>query len=141
MLSFYCLALYTVPLGPTKLSKVFFINIYLHDVIWWPRKENSCQIPDKRNILLWLRDIASLCINLRLKTVQFSPHIFGQFCEKLIFSFYPKHLGLPVLTKYFVKQICLCPEEGLNFHYFNLTLGHFYTFNTWHSQKSIFTKL
>ena len=142
MLSFYCLAPYTVPLGPTKLSKVFFINIYLHDVIWWPRKENSCQIPDKRNILLWLRDIASLCINLRLKTVQFSPPICGKFCEKLIVCFlFPKCLGLPVHTIYFVKQICLCPEEGLKFHYFNLTLGHFYTFNTWHSQNKYFHKV
>jgi hypothetical protein len=35
----------------------------------------------------FLRDIASLCINLNPKTVQFSPPIFGQFCEKLIFFF------------------------------------------------------
>ena len=36
-----------------------------------------------------IRDIASLCINLSPKTVQFSPPIFGQFCEKLIFFFSP----------------------------------------------------
>ena len=50
----------------------------------------------------YLGDIASLCINLSLKTVQFLPPIFGQLCEKLIFCFSPKYLGLPVLTKYFV---------------------------------------
>ena len=33
-----------------------------------------------------LRDIASLGINLSLKTV---PPIFGQFCEKLIFCIFP----------------------------------------------------
>ena len=88
------------------------------------------------------RDIASLGINLSLKTVQLSPPIFGKFCKKkLIFCFSPKYTGLPVLTKYFVKKICLCPEEGLHFCYFKLTLGHFYTFNTWNSQKNISTKL
>ena len=71
-----------------------------------------------------------MCINHSPKTVQFSPPIFGQFCQKLMLCFSPKYLGLPVLTKYFVKKNCLCPEEGLNFCYFNLTLGHFYTFYT-----------
>ena len=33
----------------------------------------------------------------------------------------------------------MCPEKGLHFRYFNLTLGHFYTFNTWNSQKKSFT--
>ena len=55
--------------------------------------------------------------------------------------FSPKYLALPVLTKYFVKKNCLCPEEGLHFCYFNLTLGHFYTFNTWNSQKKLFHKV
>ena len=36
-----------------------------------------------------IRDIASLHINLSLKTVQLSPPIFGKFCEKLIFWFFP----------------------------------------------------
>ena len=49
-----------------------------------------------------VRDIARLRINLSLKTVQLSPPIFGQFCEKLIFCFSPKYLGLPDHTKYFV---------------------------------------
>ena len=70
-----------------------------------------------------LRDVASLRINLSLKTVQLSHPIFYQFCEKLIFCFPPKYLGLPVLTKYFVKKI-VCV--------------HFYTCNTWHSQKKAF---
>ena len=66
----------------------------------------------------YIWDIASLCINLSLKTVQFSPPIFGQFCEKNnILFFPPKYLGLQVVTKYFVKKNCLCPEEGLNFQY------------------------
>ena len=77
-----------------------------------------------------VRDIASLCINLSLKTEQLLPPIFIQFCEKLVFCFSPKCLELPVLTKYFVNYFCLFPEEGLNFCYFNLTLGHFYTYNT-----------
>ena len=65
-------------------------------------------------------------INLSLKTLKLSPSIFGQFCEKTNIKFFsPKYLGLPVLTKYFVKRNCLCPEEGLHFRYFNLTLGHF----------------
>ena len=34
-----------------------------------------------------IRDLASMCINLSPKTVQFSPPIFGQFCEKLIHFF------------------------------------------------------
>ena len=51
-----------------------------------------------------LRDIASLRINLSLKTVQFSRPIFGHFCEKIIISFSPKYLGLPDLTKYFVEN-------------------------------------
>ena len=49
--------------------------------------------------------------------------------------FSPKYLGLPVLTKYFGKNICFCPEEDLNFHHFTLTLGHFYTYNTWKFTK------
>ena len=58
-----------------------------------------------RNLLYKsIGDIASLCINLSPKTVQFSPPIFGQFCKKLIFFFPPKYLRLPVLTKYFVKK-------------------------------------
>ena len=36
-----------------------------------------------------LRDIASLRINLSLKTVQLSPLIFGQFCEYIILLFCP----------------------------------------------------
>ena len=36
-----------------------------------------------------LRDIASLRINLSLKTVQISPPIFGQFCEKKLFCYLP----------------------------------------------------
>ena len=34
----------------------------------------------------------------------------------------------------------MCPETGLNFYYFTLTLGHFYTYNTWNSQKKAFPK-
>ena len=60
-------------------------------------------------------DIASLCINLSPKTVQFSPPIFGQFCEKLIFFFPPKYLRLPVLTKYFVKKIVCVLRKGFIF--------------------------
>ena len=86
--------------------------------------------------LLW--DIASLCINLSLKTVQFSPPIIGKFCETNILFFSPRYLELAVLTKYFVKKNYLCPEKGLHFCYFTLTLGHFYTFNTWNSQKKAF---
>ena len=88
--------------------------------------------------LLYMWHIARLRINLSLTTVQLSPPIFGKFCEKLIFSFSPKYLGLPVPTKYFVKNVCLCLEEGLHFCCFNLTLGHFYTFNTWNSQTKNF---
>ena len=54
-------------------------------------------------------------------------------------KFRAKYLRLPVLTIYFVKKNCLCPEKGLHFRYFNLTLGHFYTFNAWNSQKRAFT--
>ena len=44
-------------------------------------------------------------INLSLKTVQVSPPIFGHFFfNKLVFWFFPNYLGLPVLTKYFVKN-------------------------------------
>ena len=39
-------------------------------------------------------------------------------------------IGLPDLTKYFLNFFCFSPEEGLQFCYFNLTLGHFSTFNT-----------
>ena len=38
-------------------------------------------------IFTCIRELASLCINLSLKTVQLSPLIFGKFCEKLIFYF------------------------------------------------------
>ena len=31
----------------------------------------------------------------------------------------------------------MCPEKGLHFRYFNLSLGHFYTLNTWNSQKKL----
>ena len=59
-----------------------------------------------RKVNIAIRDIVGLRIDLSLKTVQLSPPIFGQFCEKikLIFCFSPKYLGLPVLTKYFVKK-------------------------------------
>ena len=36
-----------------------------------------------------IRDITSLRINLSLKTVQLSPPIFGQFCEKTNILFFP----------------------------------------------------
>ena len=47
------------------------------------------------------------------------------FVNNLIIGFSPpKYLGLPVLTKYFVKKnICLCPEEGLNFLLFYPNFG------------------
>ena len=94
---------------------------------------------DTPNLINRVGDIATLHIHLSLKTVQLSPPIFGKFCEKLILCFSPKYIGLPVLTKYiFLKQ--LCPEEGRNFCYSNLTLGHFYTFNTWNSHKKIFSQ-
>ena len=32
----------------------------------------------------------------------------------------------------------MCPEEDLNFRYFTLTLGHFYTYNTWKFTKNTF---
>ena len=50
-----------------------------------------------------LRGIASLRINISLKTVQLPPPIFGHFCEYIILLFCPLYLGIPVLTKYFVK--------------------------------------
>ena len=59
-------------------------------------------------VLYSVRDIAILRINLSLKTVQLCPPIFGQFCEKLIFCFSPKYLGLTVLTKYFVNKNVVC---------------------------------
>ena len=69
----------------------------------------------------------------------FSFHIwFNLWKTNIIFSH--KYLGLPVITKYVVKEIA-CPEEGPNFCYFNLTLVHFYTNNTWNSQKKSFEKL
>ena len=40
-------------------------------------------------IKYYIRDIASLRVNLSLITVQLSPSILGQFCEKLIFCFFP----------------------------------------------------
>ena len=46
--------------------------------------------------------------SLSPKTVQFSPPIFGQFCEKIIFFFSPKYLRLAVLKKYFVKKKIVC---------------------------------
>ena len=68
----------------------------------------------------------------------FTSHIWSILWKTNIRFFPPKYLGLPVHTKYFVKKNCLFPQEGLHFRYFNLTLGHFYTFNTRNSQKKLF---
>ena len=73
-------------------------------------------------------------------SAMFTSHIWSILRKTNILFFSPKYLGLPVLTKYFVKKNSLCPEEGLNFCYFNLTLGHFFTFNTWHSQSCRYGK-
>ena len=55
--------------------------------------------------------------------------------------FYPQYLGLPVLTKYFVTFFfSLSPVEGLHFCYCNLTVVHFYTYNTWESHKKNFSQ-
>ena len=62
------------------------------------------------------------------------PYLVYSMEKKIIFCFSPKYLGIPDLTKYVVKKNSLCPEEGLHFHYFNQTLGHFYTFNKIHKK-------
>ena len=71
----------------------------------------------------------------------FPSHIWS-ILWKLMFCFSPKYPGLPVLIKYFVKKkwVCVLRKASI-FCYFNLTLGHFYTFNTWSSQKKPFYKV
>ena len=90
---------------------IMYITVYsgvccLHQFFCVPAEKNlGKDRQDGMVVFIW--DIASLCINLSLKTVQLAPPIFGQFCEKTnILFFSPKYLGLPVLTKYFVKQNC-----------------------------------
>ena len=75
-----------------------------------------------------LQDCASNSVS---KLYNFPLTYLVTFVNKLVFCFFPKHLGLPVLIKYFVKILCLCLEVGLDFCYFTLTLGHFYTYNIW----------
>ena len=92
---------------------LFFVELHLSSLIHNKNFRklvdlySTCLIDKKVCSILMrnrARDIASLCIILSLKTVQISPPILGHFCEKLIFCFSPKNLGLPVLTKYFVKN-------------------------------------
>ena len=83
----------------TMFCKCFFYKKTFKKT-WLMKVDTEAKFMNHCN--LW--DIASLCINLSLKTVLLSPPIFGQFCEKLIICFPPEYLGLPVLTKYFVKK-------------------------------------
>ena len=76
-----------------------------------------------------------------LKLFNFHLTFLVPFVYKLFFCFVLKYLRLPVLTKYIVKNFFLCFEEGLNFCYFTLTLGHSYTYNAWKFKIIPFHKL
>ena len=82
-----------------------------------------------------LQACASISVS---KLYNFPLQCLGNFVNNLVLSLFPKYLGLPVLTKYFVKIVCLCPEEGLNFRYVTLTLGHFDTYNAYKFTKKAF---
>ena len=111
-----------------RLSWEFAQSDNFSTIVWWNKRFNKS--------FIW--DIASFRINLSLKTVQLSPPIFGQVCEKLIFCFFPYIPRITSSYKIFYKNNFVC---GLHFCYFNLTLGHFDTFNTWNSHKKPFQKI
>ena len=66
----------------------FILGIYMIYVTTFEKK-NPAYGRHQLSRPMRIGDTASLCINLSPKTVQFSPPIFGQFCEKLIFFFPP----------------------------------------------------
>ena len=70
--------------------------------------------------------------------VIFISHIWSILWKNNILFFFLNTYDYQFLQNILFKKNCLCPEEGLHFCYFNLTLGHLYTFNTWHSQKKAF---
>ena len=82
---------------PYKLTGIFRTNTpATQQHITAQINSRACAKLNRRNTIITLKhlcnylgDIASLCINLSLKTVQFSPPIFGKFFEKLIFCFFP----------------------------------------------------
>ena len=92
----------------------------------------------KRVVLLTLEgsvqrsyDTLQACASISLSNLcTFHLPYLVTFVNKLFFCFVSKYLGLPVLTKYFVKIVCLSPEVGQKFCYFTLTFGHSYTYNT-----------
>ena len=60
-----------------------------------------------------------------LKLYKFHLPYLVTFVNKLVFWFFPNYLGLPVLTKYFVKMVSLCLEVGLNFVILPYLWAHF----------------
>ena len=74
------------PMNTFKLHSTKKVKLYW---VAWVEFYILGGIIPRDHLVTWLRDIASLRIDLSLKPVQISPPIFAQFCEKLIFCFFP----------------------------------------------------
>ena len=69
-----------------QVVRIEKINLFKEDTVAINLKKSR-----RKSRFVWepLRGIASLRINLSLKTVQLSPPIFGHFCEYIILLFCP----------------------------------------------------
>ena len=113
-----------------------WLNLSVNGWIPWPISEHSCQAFFNKRHGRFHIGLPKMHGQFHMRHCELAHQSQSQNCTSftfvntLFFCFVPKYLGIPVLTKYFFKKFSFWHEVGLNFCYFTLTFGHFYTQNT-----------